>query len=797
MPVSAVRIDLTLLPDEPPEAWVGQGLRASVVVRDVATGEPVAAAGLKAWVRSPASMTPVFFDHDQFTADGTGRFVLDVATDVAGPWRIRVECASPRWAASEARYDIRRSSILPLPAPGPLLVTPGGEVIHTPDGSVLTAVRMDRLAPLAPPNAEDVLAAVRSGLVGTLQWQDLVDAAEYDGKIRISDYGAVGDGVTDDTAALTAAVAAAKFTGRQLWSSAVDYLATGTIPMLHEVRHRGEGRIVVPGGGLDIDTDVPEDVVWDLSARSTTINRLYVSPAGDDANDGLTASRPLKTSERAFAILQKYKPLPGQWDIKLVAGGTYTGEFGLSGVWTENPIRMHGPALTKTGNASAGVETEARHSYENPVPTAIFQHPQAGVSGVGPSGRCISLRNGVQLTLKNVKFQGPWDIGLYGSGFCNLNLHNVHADLENDGTASPIPGDSSKWRLGGRNAVGVVFFVRYNVYGGRLARARIAINETFNCSRNIDVLDETKRNAASVWITDCAVGVKGKEWCSGHCDFATFARCATGLELHTSTANLKGSQAIDCAVGVVRVMAEIHNEGGFRFIPGGPDGRYPGGIPHLGLGMSSALQRFGWEASDGDPETTGPGAGRLRDGQSPLLLIGHTYAPTLTGTVLSGTVGGLPQPNDQFVVGNLCLARNVYNVQAARFVTKLLGFLPAGTTPGTILLRFVTSDVYMLDLTIPAGLVVPAGGATIRAEWQTVCIHEADVYDGETLLYPKWTYRVHGEIGVASQAGQLVKVCGAADRVVDLTDETHSVGVYTRIANAAGQLGFSNFEVWG
>ena len=48
-----------------------------------------------------------------------------------------------------------------------------------------------------------------SGTVVTKEWLNAVDANVFDYTINVKNYGAVGDGATDDTAAINAAIAAA------------------------------------------------------------------------------------------------------------------------------------------------------------------------------------------------------------------------------------------------------------------------------------------------------------------------------------------------------------------------------------------------------------------------------------------------------------------------------------------------------------------------------------------------------------------------------------------------------------
>ncbi|MDO9501377.1 hypothetical protein, partial [Falsiroseomonas sp.] len=191
---SSVEILLTLEPYgvTGAELWEGQGVRATMSVRDRATGNPVAATGVRMLVRPPKSTVPIKYDGDQLTPAGIGQWVLDTVADAAGAWRIRAECTGPTWAAKEGRITLRTSGVVQPDPPGELLATPEGEVIVTPDGAALTARRVDRLGSLGAPQLDDVLTAVRGGAAGNLTWGGLVAASEGAAEAIVDDRVATG-----------------------------------------------------------------------------------------------------------------------------------------------------------------------------------------------------------------------------------------------------------------------------------------------------------------------------------------------------------------------------------------------------------------------------------------------------------------------------------------------------------------------------------------------------------------------------------------------------------------------------
>lgn len=258
--VQAVEIILTITPGSVigSEHWEGQGLRATMEVRDVLSGAPVAAGGVRMLVRPPVSTVPTVYMADQLTPDGVGRWLLDTVADAPGAWRARAECTAPHWAARDGRIVVRRSGVIQPDPPDVLLVDPDGAVLTTPDGAAYTARRIDRLAAAGAIAGNELLVVMRGGVALTGTMDGLLAAAEgradavVDGKaplagadftgpitvlspsgvapagrvvpigylrgrapINLLDY-AVCDGVADDTDGFAAAVAEAIATRRPL-----------------------------------------------------------------------------------------------------------------------------------------------------------------------------------------------------------------------------------------------------------------------------------------------------------------------------------------------------------------------------------------------------------------------------------------------------------------------------------------------------------------------------------------------------------------------------------------------------
>lgn len=196
------------------------------------------------------------------------------------------------------------------------------------------------------------------------------------GFMLVSDFPVTPGGVIDSTVGVTAAVAAAKLAGADLWWPGF-YLTTASIPDLHTVRHFGPGGITV------------ESRDFHVAPKDGQSNTLFVDPAASSTEfDGLSQSTPFKTFQAAFDALANYGPvLDGQWYI-LAAAGTYTISAASENHYTpsRNRVIVKGPDVGGHPN----------------VPTAIIDgggiqpNYKHGLNFEGP---------GVRAQVQNIKFQ--------------------------------------------------------------------------------------------------------------------------------------------------------------------------------------------------------------------------------------------------------------------------------------------------------------------------------------------------------------------------------------------------------
>ena len=148
--------------------------------------------------------------------------------------------------------------------------------------------------------------------------------------VNVKDFGAVGDGVTDDTAALRSARDYAETNTVALYWSHGTYLTTGSIDRIHTIQHVGQG--VIKRGS---------DIFY-LGREGDTGNTLYVSVSGNDNRDGLTSNEPLKTIQKAFDVWSNYaRNSHANWTVS-VASGTYTEGAQASGVISPTELVVDG-----------------------------------------------------------------------------------------------------------------------------------------------------------------------------------------------------------------------------------------------------------------------------------------------------------------------------------------------------------------------------------------------------------------------------------------------------------------------
>lgn len=221
--------------------------------------------------------------------------------------------------------------------------------------------------------------------------------------VSVKDFGAVGDGVTDDTAAIQAAIDQCVANSNSLNWPAGSYKTTANLTNFHGVTHTGLG-VVVRGTNS-----------FYITATTAHGNTLYVSPTGTSTNDGLSASQP-RELQSALTALNQYGPvLLGKWNV-ILAAGTYTSPTRKyiypPGLQSEYPVVITGPNVGGHPN----------------VPTAIIDGDESS-TGVG-----LQTWSNCSLYVKNIKFiDFLGGGGIFVEDGCFLATDNVHTSNCYDG----------------------------------------------------------------------------------------------------------------------------------------------------------------------------------------------------------------------------------------------------------------------------------------------------------------------------------------------------------------------------
>jgi hypothetical protein len=150
---------------------------------------------------------------------------------------------------------------------------------------------------------------------------------------NVKSWGAIGNGVALDQTALAAAVLAAFTDGKELYWPKGTYVSNASIPNFHNVRHRGPG--VVKRG-----TDL-----WVIGPDRTTVRKTYISPSGNNANDGLSSTEPLATIQQSIDRLHQWGPIVGRHQL-ILAAGSYGEVITIPKflATNENYLEIKGPA---------------------------------------------------------------------------------------------------------------------------------------------------------------------------------------------------------------------------------------------------------------------------------------------------------------------------------------------------------------------------------------------------------------------------------------------------------------------
>lgn len=337
---------------------------------------------------------------------------------------------------------------------------------------------------------------------GTTVYSSLNGNADRLGFLSVKEFGAVGDGITNDTSAIQNAVTACLNSGQQLYFPEGTYLTYSSISNFHNVVKFGPGKIK-RGSGF-----------FYIQIQASQSNTLYLSASGSDSNDGLSSAEPIATVQKAFDTLKTYGPtLNGTWTLQLAAG-TYNAAAQLVGLRSLNNIIIRGPSVGGHPN----------------VPTAVIDG-----SGITSSSAGWYFQFYVKASVYNVKFQN-WDgsgveYGVVADGHCQLYLDNCH--FYRCYYAGVSCDNLTQLRMLGGIVDDCTFF------GVRLySQSSASVGYTGTSI------------GSSTEIKNCGTGIIGRVNCRVHVDYCNIHDCSNGIvsEYNTRTV-VNYTKTENCTIG--------------------------------------------------------------------------------------------------------------------------------------------------------------------------------------------------------------------------------------------------------
>ena len=319
--------------------------------------------------------------------------------------------------------------------------------------------------------------------------------------VSVKDFGATGDGVTDDDTFIDAALTYAEANNALLYWPFGNYLCNSNLSNFWDVRHIGKATITRGASTFYISPNLAQT------------NNIYVATTGLDTNDGMVSTSPLLTVQKACDVIAEYAPrLPGRWVINLAAG-TYTENVTIdSNTDSEYPIYIQGPDVTHPT-----------------VPTAIIA---ASVT----SESVLNINYGGHFVVVDVKLSGATtDSGLEVNA-SRVTFTNVH-----------IAGC-----LNGITAInGTHFTAVGGIWTGR--GSGVANGNGYKGLFNVvhDIGGTSSVNATQ--ITAYERGILVDEGTQGHLDFAQVSSCVTGLNIKrgAGACNTDDMTIDTCTTGVL------------------------------------------------------------------------------------------------------------------------------------------------------------------------------------------------------------------------------------------------------
>ncbi|TMV47577.1 hypothetical protein FE783_21505 [Paenibacillus mesophilus] len=350
----------------------------------------------------------------------------------------------------------------------------------------------------------------------------------FEEAVNVKWFGAKGDGLSDDTAAVRAAIGyCISAEATLLWPSG-KYVTTASLTGLHAVRHAGSGKIV---RGADN---------WPVQPKTAETRRLYVDPAGSDANDGLSAAQPLGSLSAARDLIEAETGRNVGFHRIVLAPGIYSKGFGTlqSLVMGDRPIYIDGPNVGGHPNVPTAIVDMASTPSEEAFAAGVYTY--LIVSNVkvinAPSGTAF-YANGGTLSMQNCHTKNCLQAGV-ANGVGRLTASGGLFDGTNDaGTVIP----NCRAFFGGLNSF-------LTLSHTSLSRAALIQNY----QRGIVAAGATAGHFDYTRIHDCGVGIEFTRGCGAPNTLRMqIYRCGVGVKAYTPWFN----NGIDFGVGTVNACA--------------------------------------------------------------------------------------------------------------------------------------------------------------------------------------------------------------------------------------------------
>jgi hypothetical protein len=345
------------------------------------------------------------------------------------------------------------------------------------------------------------------------------DLKKINGFINITEYSAIGDGVTSDQTPIVTAITDAISKGYAInwgWDGRT-YLVTDTIPNFHTARHIGNAIIK---RGTDL---------FYISPKGTQTNKIYASPNGSsNTYDGLTPDKPVAKIQQAFDWMANYSPiLTGTWQV-LLAAGTYPFRAALlPGLRSENPIQVTGP--------NVGVHPN--------VPIAVLSEG-TGIAAVG-----IAVSDGSKIQVSNLKITGfngsSSSAGLKATNGAEITTSNVHTDscywgVSGEGRSKIVVPDGihnndGYLNVGGGTGAGIRSLQLTNHAIGIQNNGNQTTTAVFqNCYQAVFIQESSTGHVDWCTIQDCNTGIVARVNARANCDGTVFKRNTKDIQVDSN-----------------------------------------------------------------------------------------------------------------------------------------------------------------------------------------------------------------------------------------------------------------------